>query len=112
MHYLHLCYLKAVYKRKRNLNMNSLRKLFPVLLVALLLSVCSGCVSSRRMMRVSPLARSGESFSKPDAEASRINTWPVFYKLGDRISALWPMIDVDKQGWAVRPFFNVDGDEY
>ncbi|OGV46900.1 MAG: hypothetical protein A2017_16750 [Lentisphaerae bacterium GWF2_44_16] len=84
-------------------------------LTAVLTVFVSGCASSDRMMRVSPLR---EETTLPlkngnfNYDESRINTWPLFYMVNDKTSILWPMADIDKHGWAIRPLFNKEGQEY
>ena len=98
--------------------------------VALLLF--AGCASSDRMMRLSPA--SARAYSAPDAkrlksvsyrnmerpevknktfaEENVINVWPFFLKNDYFHSILWPFIDYDQYGVAVRPFYNKEGDEH
>ncbi len=78
-------------------------------LVALALLCAAGCASSSRMMRFLPDAGGEPS---PGAQGSvsgteeRVNAWPLAYSDKGRFSALWPMVDADSRGMAVRPFFN------
>ncbi len=41
-----------------------------------------------------------------------VNLWPLYFQSGKLISILWPMIDIDSQGFAVRPLFEKDGEQY
>ncbi len=104
------------------------KKLLPLLLVLLF----AGCASSERMMRLSPA--SARAYSAPDAkrlkgasfrtmpqkkvenktlaEENVINVWPLFLKNDYFHSILWPFIDYDQYGVAVRPFYNKEGDEH
>ena len=104
------------------------KKLLPLLLVLLF----AGCASSERMMRLSPA--SARAYSAPDAkrlkgasfrkmpqkkvenktlaEENVINVWPFFLKNDYFHSILWPCIDYDQYGVAVRPFYNKEGDEH
>ena len=69
--------------------------------------LAGGCVSSKRAMRVSPLAKEVEvSF---DQEA--VNLWPFYFNAGGSGAILWPLADFDAQGFAVRPFYVQDGRE-
>lgn len=69
--------------------------------------LAGGCVSSKRAMRVSPLAKEVEvSF---DQEA--VNLWPFYFSAGGSGAILWPLADFDAQGFAVRPFYVQDGRE-
>lgn len=43
---------------------------------------------------------------------SIINIWPFFYRNRNYFSFVWPLIDYDRFGFAVRPFFNKEGNEY
>lgn len=67
-----------------------------------------GCVSSERMMRFSPLR---QDLSR-ELEADQLNLWPFVFRAGDRLSVLWPLIDVDEHGFAVRPLVHRDGENY
>lgn len=87
----------------------------------------AGCASSERMNRMSGVLG---SYEKPRSErvagfsatAAReelpglddplINLWPFFYRNNLYTSILWPMIDRDPYGFAVRPFYNQEGNEY
>ncbi len=73
-------------------------------LAALLLA---GCASSRRMMRISPLAEVTDEL----ASTSRTNAWPIYYHDKDEHSVLWPLVDWDKSGFAFRPLYNREGDD-
>ena len=77
------------------------------LVIAIIL--CS-CASSKRMMRLSPFA--SKNPQKISYDESQVNLWPLFYNKGNFHSILWPIIDSDHKGFAVRPFFNKDGHEY
>ena len=101
-----------------------------------LLCLC-GCASSERMARLSggvvqeysvpgkhrlrseKFQKKTGSFSGQQnqkrsefAEKSLINIWPFFFRSDDYYSALWPFVDYDPYGIAVRPFFNKEGDDY
>lgn len=88
---------------------------FPLLLAA---ATLSGCASSDRMIRLSPLAPAAAK-SAGDAHESRlgartltddrVNAFPLYYAAGGMTSVCWPLADWDERGWAVRPFYNRDG---
>lgn len=92
--------------------------------------LCSSCASSERMMRMSGDVFSSYSAPKSDrlkgmksvprlADRPRprrtlggeINLWPFFFRHRDYWNALWPMIDRDDYGFAVRPFYVQEGRE-
>ena len=70
----------------------------------------TSCASSKRMMRLSPF--SSKDSPKVNYDESHVNLWPLFYNKGDFYSVLWPVIDSDPKGFAVRPLYNQDGHEY
>ena len=81
-------------------------KLCSGLLVCVLL--CS-CVSSRRMGRISPFSSAARG-GMPDPD--RVNVWPLVYHSGDATSVLWPILDWDSDGFAVRPVVARDGSDW
>ena len=96
-------------------------KRFVFLIAAVLLT---SCASSERMMR---LGASPDRYSAPSASRIAgvpynapalgmnddfVNLWPFFVASGAYTSVLWPFIDFDSYGIAVRPFFNKEGSEY
>jgi hypothetical protein len=90
------------------------------MLVAAMALTLAGCASSDRMMRVSPMSEpseSGSSVSKIGARDAhdtlredRVNAFPLVYLNGAMHSVLWPFIDWDEQGLAIRPFYNREGE--
>ena len=107
--------------------MNHSRQLFPMTGAVLAVLLLSSCASSERMNRMSgilgsyekprgeriagfPARESGDTLSPLDD--SLINLWPFFYRNHLYTSLLWPMIDSDPYGFAVRPFYNQEGNEY
>ncbi|MBE6389837.1 MAG: hypothetical protein E7043_06660 [Lentisphaerae bacterium] len=105
----------------------------------ILLMVTSGCASSDRMVRMSggvfeeysaPKSSRlrSEKYQKVSRELSSatrsnrvnvaglddtlINIWPFFFRSNDYWTALWPLIDKDPYGFAFRPFYNHEGDDY
>lgn len=111
-------------------------QLFAMMLALLL----AGCASSERMMRTSggvlqdysapkkkrltsgkfPVSNPAKAVqSERDRQQgvggirdTLVNIWPFFFRNRDYIACLWPMIDYDPYGFAVRPFFNQEGDDY
>jgi len=73
------------------------------LLVPLAL-LAAGCASESRLLRISPLSSSSTS----DA---RLNVFPLAYSDGDATSILWPLIDFDRKGFAVRPLVSKDDEQ-
>ena len=94
-----------------------------------------GCASSERMCRMSggvfqkyseprdqrirsekfrkyaaQLAKPGENLIG-EVEETPVNIWPFFFASEYYTSILWPCIDWDPYGFAVRPFYNQEGDE-
>lgn len=41
-----------------------------------------------------------------------VNIWPFFFRSNNYWTALWPMVDKDPYGFAFRPFYNHEGDDY
>lgn len=60
------------------------------------------------MMRVSPLNEEDTQISTRE----RANIWPLYYHNGQSHSLIWPLIDWDNQGVAVRPLYNKEGAEH
>ncbi len=108
------------------------QKVFSSFSAIMLVLLFAGCASSDRMMRLSPA--SARAYSAPDsmrlkgkhyqqmqhargeqktlAEENVINVWPFFLKNDYFHAILWPFIDYDQYGVAVRPFYNKEGDEH
>jgi len=107
-------------------------------LFLLLLMLC-GCASSDRMFRMSggvldeySAPKSSRIRSEKYQKISRklssvtrsnksevsglddtlVNIWPFFFRSNEYWSALWPLIDKDPYGFAFRPFYNHEGDDY
>ena len=99
-------------------------------LAVLALVLTTGCASSERMNR---LGWDSDSYSAPkssrisggkfdDALVSlrtpvslqdrQVNVWPFCTVNSRYVSVLWPFIDWDDFGMAVRPFYNQEGNEY
>jgi hypothetical protein len=103
-----LSYFGEILKSKETIIMFIKGIKFVLMSVALLL--LTSCASSKRMMRLSPFA--SKDPIKIDYDESHVNLWPFFYNKGSFYSVLWPMIDSDWRGFAVRPFYNQDRNEY
>ena len=112
-----------------------MKKVFLPALAALF--IC-GCASSERAFRMSggvldsysapkSYRTRSEKFQKMDkmsiphrankAEVAGINDdlvniWPFYFRNKNYFSVLWPMIDWDPYGMAIRPFYNQEGDDY
>lgn len=41
-----------------------------------------------------------------------VNIWPFYFRSNNYFSVLWPMIDWDPYGMAIRPFYNQEGDDH
>lgn len=67
----------------------------------------SSCASSRRLKRVFR-----ESGYENKLDEKRVNTFPLLESSKARTTVLWPLIDIDKEGFSIRPFFNKEGSEY
>ncbi|MBQ6353068.1 MAG: hypothetical protein IJJ28_07365 [Lentisphaeria bacterium] len=102
---------------------------------AVLLALC-GCASTERMSRMSggviqeysvpsqqrirseKFQKHTKQFAKPrdglvgKVEETPVNIWPFFFRSEYYTSILWPFVDWDAFGFAVRPFYNQEGDEY
>ena len=74
------------------------------LVLPLLLVACASCASMERMWRISPMSR--------EASEERVNLWPLAYRDGGAVSVLWPLLDVDERGFALRPLVAKDGPEW
>ena len=66
----------------------------------------TGCVSGDRLARNTPFVSGNNSFYRDG-----VNLFPLYYKEGKRQSILFPLIDIDDRGFAVRPFYHRDGKE-
>ena len=84
--------------------MKNLLFIFFVLGAVLLLT---GCVGGDRLARNTPFASGNNSFYRDG-----VNLFPLYYKEGKRQSILFPLIDIDDRGFAVRPFYHKDKDEH
>lgn len=116
-------------------------KHFPVLLLigaAFSAYFLTGCASSERAMRLSyddshysaasssriegnrkmmesaraDNARKNATDSDFNYSGRQVNLWPLFLANDSYSTILWPLIDSDAYGFAFRPFFNQEGNEY
>ncbi len=85
-------------------------KLIRLALAALVATLACSCASSRRAMRISPFSESATPVGSMDEQ--RVNLWPLAYHQPGATSILWPFVDLDDQGFAIRPLFNQEGDDY
>ena len=108
------------------------------LIISLAITLC-GCASSERMTRLSggvvdeysapksyrirsqkyqkvtpKLSSPGRSEKLKIAglDDTLVNIWPFFFRSNNYWNILWPMIDCDDYGFAIRPFYNHEGDDY
>ncbi len=98
----------------------------------------AGCASSERMARMSggvfdeysvpksqrvrseKFQKKTESFAgakrsgrtTPALHETLINVWPFFFRSDDYVSILWPVVDYDPFGMAIRPIYNQEGDDH
>jgi hypothetical protein len=72
------------------------------LALLLLTALASGCSTSSRLLRISPLSSQGAS------DPQRFNGWPLVYADSAGAAVLWPLMDVDRHGFAVRPLVSRD----
>lgn len=80
-------------------------RLAPALgLLACILCAVPGCTQQSRLFRISPFS--------DEAGRDRVNLWPLLYSAGGSTAVLWPLIDFDARGYAVRPLLARDGDEF
>ena len=113
-----------------------MKRFLPMALAATLAAALAGCASSERMARMSggvvqeysaPSKQRirSEKFQKHTkkqnkarndiigkVEETPVNVWPFFFSSEYYTSVMWPVVDWDDYGFAVRPFYNQEGDEY
>lgn len=70
----------------------------------------ASCASSKRAMRISPFSEMAGPVGTMSEE--RVNLWPLAYHQPGATSVLWPVVDMDEQGFAIRPLFNKERDDY
>ena len=99
----------------------------------LIAAILSGCASSDRMLRLS--GGIAQEYSVPKkhrlrsaqyqiktqthsrvkhnfSKESLINLWPFFFRTDAYYSILWPLIDYDPYGMAIRPLYCHEADDY
>lgn len=59
-----------------------------------------------------PQAGKRESEKHFQLNDNLINIWPLYFRSGQYTSMFWPLIDYDPYGFAFRPFYNHEGDDY
>ena len=74
-----------------------------LLLLITMTLLLGACASTKRMTRIMPFGR--DEVSDPD----RVNVWPLLYQSNDCTSVLWPLFDMDDQGFALRPLVALEG---
>ena len=111
-------------------------RIFLTALAVVLAAGLWGCASSERMSRMSggvfqeyaaPHDRRirSERFQKHTkkhekarsdlvgrVEETPVNVWPFFFSSEYYTAIMWPFVDWDDYGFAVRPFYNMEGDEH
>jgi hypothetical protein len=78
---------------------------WPLAVASLAAAGLTGCATEKRLWRLSPFSE-GESSS-----AERGNLWPLAWFNRDGGSLLWPLVDYDRHGFAVRPLVSCDHDD-
>lgn len=79
---------------------------------ALLLLFAPACASQSRLWRISPFTSPATSTSSEPAGGERWNGFPLVWTDGASTALLWPLIDFDARGFAVRPIASKDGPEW
>ncbi len=72
--------------------------------VSLLALLAAGCSTESRLWRINPFSSSGSS--------ERFNGFPLVYADRGASAVLWPLMDFDRRGFAVRPLVSKDGPEW
>ena len=70
---------------------------------------------SKKYQQQTPKHSSAERAAKSNIaglDDTLINIWPFFFRSNTYWNILWPMIDCDDYGFAIRPFYNHEGDDY
>ncbi len=73
-------------------------------LTALTAGLLLSCASVDRMWRISPMTS--------ESSSERVNAWPIAYHDRGATSFLWPLLDVDERGFALRPLVAKDDAEW
>ena len=72
-------------------------------------------VRSEKYMKVTQASlkdRSAKQKKIGDLNESLVNIWPFYFRSQDYFSIMWPFIDFDPYGMAIRPIYNHEGDDY
>lgn len=87
--------------------------------LTLLLTGCllTGCAEQSRLWRIQPFTAptsTAPASAADDAAAAgdRINGFPLLYSAGGATAVLWPLMDFDARGFAVRPLLSKDGSDW
>ena len=70
---------------------------------------------SKKYQQVTPKITSparSEKIQVAGLNDTLVNIWPFFFRSNAYWSVLWPFIDCDEYGLAVRPFYNQEGDDH
>ncbi len=83
--------------------------LFPMLTLALTASVLCSCAITERLDRID----AHRAFDREkQMDGSTVNLWPLLVANKKYTSILWPLMDFDKHGFAIRPFINKERDDW
>ncbi len=80
--------------------------------VILLIACCvlaSSCATTDRLTRAWPW---GETSAGEERSPDRVNLWPLFYHDNEMTSVLWPLMDFDDRGFALRPLIAKDDHDW
>ena len=72
-------------------------------------------VRSEKYMKVTQSSlkdRSAKQKKIGDLNESLVNIWPFYFRSQDYFSIMWPFIDFDPYGIAIRPLYNQEGDDH
>ncbi|MCH2208141.1 MAG: hypothetical protein MK132_20025 [Lentisphaerales bacterium] len=81
-----------------------MRRIISLYLIAVFVT---SCASSKRLGRFY-----SEKSLASEKKAEQANMFPLYYESGDATSVLWPLIDKGDHGFAFRPFYNQEDNEY
>jgi hypothetical protein len=76
-----------------------------------LLPLTAACSAESRLWRLSPMHRDDAPRDEKTDRAERLNLWPLAYAEPTGGSVLWPLIDFDGHGFAVRPLVSRDDED-
>ena len=69
-------------------------------------------IRSQKFQAKSRRLESGRTDRIGQVENTPVNVWPFWFSSDYYTAALWPFVDWDDYGFAVRPFYNQEGDEH